>query len=132
MHTLYVTAMYMHAQPVTVTLNRCSVPTLDHTRTAIISGLGYCRVFLFISFALNVNNNPTINLTLIIATCSILMIAIQPGIYRNMLLESSLYVNLIVFSTVPMVLMADTDIAHKTELLLCMCLWDWLCSLFLV
>ena len=74
------------------------------------------RVFLFISFALNVNNNPTINLTLIIATCSILKIAIQPGIYRNMLLgviESSLYVNLIVFSTVTMVSMADTDIAHK-------------------
>lgn len=74
------------------------------------------RVFLFIIFALNVNNNPTINLTLIIATCSILLIAIQPGIYRNMLLgiiESSLYVNLIVFSTVTMVLMGDTETVYQ-------------------
>ena len=62
------------------------------------------RIFLFTSFALNVTNNPTINLTLIIVVTT-LLIAIQPGIYRHQcvgLLESSMYVNLVLFSVVMM------------------------------
>ena len=62
------------------------------------------RIFLFSSFALNYENDPTVNFTLIICVCAIL-IAIQPGIYRHQfvgLLESSMYVNLILFSVIMM------------------------------
>ena len=63
------------------------------------------RIFLFTSFALNYQNDPTVNFTLIICVCAVLMIAIQPGIYRHQfigLLESSMYVNLILFSVIMM------------------------------
>ena len=62
------------------------------------------RIFLFTSFSLNYENDPTVNFTLIICVCAIL-IAIQPGIYRHQfvgLLESSMYVNLILFSVIMM------------------------------
>ena len=61
------------------------------------------RVFLFICFAFNLTQGPILNLGLIVYVCTLLMIAIQPGIYRHLflgLLESSMYVNLILFSTV--------------------------------
>ena len=63
------------------------------------------RIFLFNSFALNLTVGPKLNFALIIIVTTLLMIAIQPGIYRQQLvglLESSLYVNLILFSTVMM------------------------------
>ena len=63
------------------------------------------RIFLFTSFTVNFRNDPTVNFMLIIFVSTLLMIAIQPGIYRNQLigiLESSLYVNLILFSAAMM------------------------------
>lgn len=63
------------------------------------------RTFLFVSFAFNLTIGPTLDFALIIIVTTLLMIAIQPGIYRNKLvglLECSLYVNLILFSTVMM------------------------------
>ena len=74
------------------------------------------RVFLFICFAVNVESSPDINLTLIAVVCSALMIAIQPGVYRHLLLgilESSMYVNLAMFSTITMFLMTDTVVSRK-------------------
>ena len=62
------------------------------------------RIALFISFAVNFNDNPTMNFTLIITVCTFLLIfvaVIQPGIYRNRLvgyLEGLMYLNLIFFS----------------------------------
>ena len=73
------------------------------------------RVLLFIIFAVNVRGSPALKLTFIVAVCLTLLIAMQPGIYRNTLLgiiESSLYVNLAMFSTVTMGLMADTYMAN--------------------
>ena len=63
------------------------------------------RIFLFVSFAFNLIIGPTLNFSLIITVSTLLMIAIQPGVYRHQLvglLESSMYVNLILFSTVMM------------------------------
>ena len=63
------------------------------------------RIFLFTSFTFNIHFGPKMNFMLIIIVSTLLMIAIQPGIYRNQLigiLESSLYVNLILFSAVMM------------------------------
>ena len=63
------------------------------------------RIFLLVSFAFNLTIGPTLDFALIIIVTTLLMIAIQPGIYRNKLvglLECSLYVNLILFSTVMM------------------------------
>ena len=62
------------------------------------------RIFLFLSFAFNFKNDPTVNFTLIIVVTT-LLIAIQPGIYPHQcvgLLESSMYVNLVLFSVVMM------------------------------
>ena len=61
------------------------------------------RIGLFTSFALNFENNPTLNFTLIITISAILLVAIQPGIYKNSLvgfLESSFYLDLILFSAI--------------------------------
>ena len=66
------------------------------------------RIALFISFAVNFENNPTLNFTLIIAVSTLLIIGIQKGVYRNKLiglLESSMYVNLILFSAFTMLSM---------------------------
>ena len=66
------------------------------------------RIVLFTSFAVNFENNPTLNLTLIIAVSTLLIIGIQKGIYRNKLiglLESSMYANLILFSAFTMLSM---------------------------
>ena len=63
------------------------------------------RIALFISFAANFNDDPTMNFTLIITVCAVLLVAIQPGIYRNRLLgylESLMYLNLILFSATMM------------------------------
>ena len=66
------------------------------------------RIALFISFAVNFNDNPTMNFTLIITVCTFLLIfvaVIQPGIYRNRLvgyLEGLMYLNLIFFSATMM------------------------------
>ena len=70
------------------------------------------RIFLFIAFALNFKRVPVVNFTLIIIVSTILMIAIQPGIYRNQLLgilESSLYVNLILFSALMAACSSNTE-----------------------
>ena len=59
------------------------------------------RIALFTSFAVNFENNPTLNFTLIITVSSLLIFGIQNRIYRNRfigLLESSIYINLILFS----------------------------------
>ena len=59
------------------------------------------RFALFTSFAVNFENNPTLNFTLIITVSSLLIFGIQNRIYRNRfigLLESSIYINLILFS----------------------------------
>ena len=59
------------------------------------------RVVLFILFALNFTIGPTLNLALIICASTLLMFVMQRGIYHNQLvglLESSIYVNLILFS----------------------------------
>ena len=74
------------------------------------------RIFLFLSFALNYRNDPTINFTHIIIITTVLMIAIQPGIYQNQfvgLLEGSMYVNLILFSVIMMSLVG-CHTYHKT------------------
>ena len=66
------------------------------------------RIALFTSFAANFENNPTLNFTLIITVASLLIIGIQTGIYRNRfigILESSMYVNLILFSAFTMLSM---------------------------
>ena len=66
------------------------------------------RIALFTSFAVNFENNPTLNFTLIIAVSTLLIIGIQKGIYRNKLiglLESSMYANLILFSAFTMLSM---------------------------
>ena len=63
------------------------------------------RIALFTSFTLNFNSNPSLNFTLIIVVCAVLLVAIQPGIYRNKLvgyLESLMYLNLILFSATMM------------------------------
>ena len=74
------------------------------------------RITLFTAFAFNYNNDPRLNLTLIIIVTTVLMVAIQPGIYRQRLtgiLESSMYVNLILFSTV-MMFTINSHKAYKT------------------
>ena len=74
------------------------------------------RITLFIAFGLNYNNDPRLNFTLIIIVTTILMVAIQPGIYRQWLvglLESSMYVNLILFSTI-MMFTINSHKAYKT------------------
>ena len=63
------------------------------------------RITLFICFALNSTDDPTINFVLIITVCAVLLVVIQPGIYRNKLvgyLESLMYFNLILFSATMM------------------------------
>ena len=63
------------------------------------------RIFLFLSFTFNYDNEPALNFMLIIIATTVLMIAIQPGIYCNLfvgLLENSMYANLILFSAVMM------------------------------
>ena len=63
------------------------------------------RIALFASFAVNFKGDPTLNFTLIIVVCAILVVAIQPGIYRNKLvgyLEGLMYLNLILFSATMM------------------------------
>ena len=68
------------------------------------------RIFLFLCFALNVSHGPTLNLGLIVIVCVLLLVASQPGIYRNLLLgllDSSLYLNLILFSMIRISLLAD-------------------------
>ena len=66
------------------------------------------RIALFISFAVNFNDDPTVYFTLIITVCTFLLIfvaVIQPGIYRNRLvgyLEGLMYLNLIFFSATMM------------------------------
>lgn len=60
------------------------------------------RIFLFVCFTLNATNNPTLNLTLIIMVCSMLMVAMHVQVYRHVvlgLLENFMYLNLILFST---------------------------------
>ena len=73
------------------------------------------RVFLFLCFAFNLTIGPVLNLSVIILVSTLLMIAIQPGIYRHLflgLLESSMYVNLILFSTV-MIFLIDSYTEYK-------------------
>ena len=74
------------------------------------------RISLFTAFAVNFENNPTLNFTLIIAVSTLLIIGIQKGIYRNKLiglLESSMYANLILFSAFTMLSM-NSDPTQKT------------------
>ena len=74
------------------------------------------RIALFTAFAVNFENNPTLNFTLIIAVSTLLIIGIQKGIYRNKLiglLESSMYANLILFSAFTMLSM-NSDPTQKT------------------
>ena len=74
------------------------------------------RIALFTSFAANFENNPTLNFTLIIAVCSVLIIGIGKGIYQNKFigfLESSVYLNLILFSVFTMLSM-NSDSTLKT------------------
>ena len=68
------------------------------------------RIALFTSFTANFNSSPTLNFTLIITVCGVLLVAIQPGIYRNRLLgylESLMYLNLILFSATMMVMLGN-------------------------
>ena len=65
------------------------------------------RVILFGCFASNTTSMPAINLSLIIAVCSTLVLALQLKVYINKflrLLESCIYLNLILFSTTAMAL----------------------------
>ena len=74
------------------------------------------RVFLFASFALNLRYGPKLNFGLIIIVSSLLMFVVQHGIYRHQLvglLEGTMYVNLILFSTV-MMLSIDYHTSYKT------------------
>ena len=74
------------------------------------------RVVLFISFAFNLTLGPTLNFALIIAVSTLLLTTIQTGIYRHQvlgLLESSMYINLILFSTI-MMLSIESLKSHKT------------------
>ncbi|CAI8053054.1 hypothetical protein GBAR_LOCUS29020, partial [Geodia barretti] len=74
------------------------------------------RFALFTSFAANFENNPILNFTLIITVSSILMIGIQKGIYQKKvigLLESSVYLNLILFSAFT-ILSMKSDPTQKT------------------
>ena len=76
------------------------------------------RLTLFTSFALNIDFNPVLNFTLIITVSTLLIIGTQNGIYRNRLiglLESSVYANLILFSTFTM-LSAKSHVAQKTAI----------------
>ena len=73
------------------------------------------RILLFVAFAFNLTIGPVLNLSVIILVSTLLMIAIQPGIYRHLflgLLESSMYVNLILFSTV-MIFLIDSYTEYK-------------------
>ena len=73
------------------------------------------RILLFVAFAFNLTIGPVLNLSVIILVSTLLMIAIQPGIYRHVflgLLESSMYVNLILFSTV-MIFLIDSYTEYK-------------------
>ena len=73
------------------------------------------RFVLFVSFALNLRMGPKLNFGMIIIVSTLLMVAIQPGIYRHQFvgfLESTMYVNLILFSTV-MMLLIDYHTSHK-------------------
>ena len=74
------------------------------------------RVFLFASFAFNLTKGPKLNFTLTIIVSTLLMLAIQPGIYRHQfvgLLEGSMYVNLILFSAAMMFSLGN-DTSYKT------------------
>ena len=74
------------------------------------------RIFLFTSFTVNFGNYPTVNFMLIIFVSTLLMIAIQPGIYRYQLigfLESSMYTNLVLFSAV-MMACSDSHTVYAT------------------
>ncbi|CAI8024729.1 hypothetical protein GBAR_LOCUS14346 [Geodia barretti] len=74
------------------------------------------RIFLFTAFALNFDNNPILNFTLIITVSTLLISGIQNGIYYNRfigLLETSVYANLILFSAFSMLSMKSSD-GHKT------------------
>ena len=75
------------------------------------------RICLFISFAINIIGTPSLNFSLIIIVSTLLMIAIQLGIYRHQLvglLESSMYVNLILFSTI-MMLATDSYTSYRAS-----------------
>ena len=60
------------------------------------------RIGLFIGFATNTSKGPILNITLIIATASLLLLLIQPGIYKKWqvsAVEAFTYFNLIIFTT---------------------------------
>ena len=74
------------------------------------------RIALFVCFALNFDNNPILNFTLIITVSTLLISGIQNGIYYNRfigLLETSVYTNLILFSAFTM-LSVNSSGGHKT------------------
>ena len=63
------------------------------------------RIGLFGAFTFNFYNNPTLNFTLIIIVSAVLLVATQRGIYKNKLiglLESLLYLNLLLFAAIMM------------------------------
>ena len=73
------------------------------------------RLSLFNSFAVNFQNDPTLNFILIIIVSSLLIMVIQLGIYRYQLigfLESSMYTNLVLFSAV--MALSDSHTVYAT------------------
>ena len=75
------------------------------------------RIGLFTAFALNFDNNPTLNFTLIITVSTLLITVTQMGIYHKNwmgLLDSSMYVNLIFFSAFTMLSMKSSTGAKTT------------------
>ena len=86
------------------------------------------RIFLFTAFALNFDNNPILNFTLIITVSTLLISGIQNGIYYNSfigLLETSVYANLILFSAFSMLSMKSSD-GHKTVVVFVFGWWAFL------
>ena len=73
------------------------------------------RMLLFTSFASNLSMGPKLNLCAIIIVSSLLIFALQPGIYQHQfvgLLEGSMYVNLILFSAA-MMFSLDNNTSYK-------------------
>ena len=65
------------------------------------------RIVLFVSFAYNLRLGPKLNFGMIVIVSTLLMVAIQPGIYRHQFvgfLEGTIYANLILFSMVKMLI----------------------------
>ena len=74
------------------------------------------RIVLFFTFAYNLKMGPKLNFAMIIIVSTLLMLAIQPGIYRHHFvgfLEGTMYVSLTLFSII-MMLLIDYDTSYKT------------------